>query len=167
MYNFLDRLNNVTEYARLHLDTRDKNFITAFGVQPNEKPLLASGAKTALYVCSDYVESQRIYRELSALAGGNVVYLPHKDDVLLYKNTSSKNTRHERNFALYSLLKGANFVVACVDSLIQFYPLKARFSADCFTLLSLSKKLYITPTIALHCYFLTCQKGQCNIVYLL
>ena len=134
MYNFLDRLNNVTEYARLHLDTRDKNFITAFGVQPNEKPLLASGAKTALYVCSDYVESQRIYRELSALAGGNVVYLPHKDDVLLYKNTSSKNTRHERNFALYSLLKGANFVVACVDSLMQFYPLKARFSADCFTL---------------------------------
>lgn len=135
MYNFLDRLNNVTEYAKLHLDTRDKNFISAFGVQPNEKPVVVSGAKTcALYVCSDYVESQRVFRELSALAGGKVVYLPHKEDVLLYKRTASKNILFARNFALYSLLTGANFVVACIDSLMQFYPLKSRFEADCFTL---------------------------------
>ena len=136
MNNFLDRLNNVTEYAKLHLDTRDKNFIAAFGVQPNEKPWLVSGANCALYVCSDYVESQRIFRELSALTGGNVVYLPHKEDVLLYKNVSSKNSRFQRNFALYSMLGGANFVVACIDALMQFYPLKSRFEADCFTLQS-------------------------------
>ena len=134
MYNFLDRLNNVTEYAKLHLDTRDKNFITAFGVQPNEKPVVVSGAKCALYVCSDYVESQRVFRELSALTGGNVVYLPHKEDVLLYKRNSSKNTLFARNFALYSLTQGANFVVTCIDSLMQFYPLKSRFEGDCFAL---------------------------------
>ena len=135
MYNFLDRLNNVDEYAKLHLDTRDKNFISAFGVQPNEKPVVVSGAKTcALYVCSDYVESQRIYRELSALTGDNVVYLPHKEDVLLHKLNASKNTQFQRNFALYSLLSGANFVVACIDALMQFYPLKSRFEADCFAL---------------------------------
>ena len=134
MHNFLDRLNNVTQYARLHLDTRDKNFIAAFGVQPNEKPLLVSGANCALYVCSDYVESQRVFRELSALTGGKVVYLPHKDDVLLYKNASSKNTLFQRNFALCELISGANFVVACIDSLMQFYPLKSRFEGDIFTL---------------------------------
>lgn len=133
MHNFLDRLNNVTEYAKLHLDTRDKNFISAFGVQPNEKPLLVSGAKgCALYVCSDYVESQRVFRELSALTDGNVVYLPHKEDVLLYKRTASKNQLFARNFALYNLVNGANYVVTCIDSLMQFYPLKSRFQADCF-----------------------------------
>ncbi len=135
MYNFLDRVTNTTAYRNLLDDTRDKKFISAFGVQPNEKPLIvASNSNFSLYVVSDYVESQRVFREISALTDGNVVYIPHKEDVLLHKRNSSKNATFLRNHALNCLLQGTNCAVTCVDALMQYFPLKSRFERDCFTL---------------------------------
>lgn len=131
---FFDRVNNTHAYRQLLSDTRDKNFITAFGVQPTEKPFVASGVEGfVLYVVSDYVESQRIWRTLNAL-GRNVVYLPHKEDVLLHKRNLSKNAVYQRNGALHAILNGATGAVVCVETLMQFLPQIFTFQSHCFAI---------------------------------
>ena len=135
MYYFFDRVNNTEAYKSLLNDTRDKKIIAAFGVQPNEKPFIAANAYGfSLYVTSDYVEAQRVLRTIQAVGCGNVVYLPAKDDVLLYKGSSSKNAVHSRNFALHQILTGANVAVTTVESFMQHLPQRDKFFADCFTL---------------------------------
>ena len=136
MYYFLDRVNNNAAYKNLLSNTRDKNFIAAFGVQPNEKPFIAASVNDGfcLYVTSDYVEAQRVLRTIQAVSPARVVYLPSKDDVLLYKSTASKNAIYSRNLALHDVLTGAGVAVACVDALIQPLPPKSTFLDDCFTL---------------------------------
>ncbi len=134
MTNFLDRLNNTVAYNNLLADTRGKNFTTAFGVQQNEKPFVASSCDNfVLYVASDYVDAQRILRVLNTLKG-NFVYLPYRDDVLLYKQNTSINLTVERNLALHQILNGANGAVVCCESLLQ--PLLPRdyLVANTFTL---------------------------------
>ena len=135
MYYFFDRVNNTQAYKSLLADTRDKNIVAAFGVQPNEKPFIAANVNGfALYVTSDYVESQRVLRAVQAISGGSVVYLPAKEDVLLYKGSSSKNAVYSRNHALHQILTGADVGVITVESLMQYLPLRDKFFADCFTL---------------------------------
>ncbi|MBR2974857.1 MAG: DEAD/DEAH box helicase, partial [Clostridia bacterium] len=134
MTNFIDKLNNVTAYTNLLADTRGKFFTTAFGVQPNEKPFVASSSDSfVLYVASDYVDAQRILRTLNTLKG-NFVYLPYRDDVLLYKQNSSVNLTIQRNVALHQMLNGANGAVVCCESLTQ--PLLPRdyLAQNTFTL---------------------------------
>jgi len=134
--HFFNRVNNTQAYQQLLLDTRDKNFITAFGVQPNEKPFIAANVEGfCLYVCSDYVESQKVLRAMQALTNNKVVYVPSRDDVLLYKANASKNVVYQRNQALHSILSGtAVGAVVCIDALMQFLPLQQKFTNDCFTL---------------------------------
>ena len=135
MYYFLDRVNNNQAYKSLLADTRDKNIIAAFGVQPNEKPFIAANAQgLALYVTSDYVEAQRVLRTAQAISSGNVVYLPAKDDVLLHKGSSSKNAVYNRNYALHQILTDADVVVTCIEALMQYLPDRDKFFADCFAL---------------------------------
>ena len=135
MYYFFDRVNNTEAYRKLLNDTRDKNFIAAFGVQPNEKPFIASNVNGfALYVTSDYVEAQRVLRTVAAASSGRVVYLPAKEDVLLYKSNASKNAVYSRNLALHEILTGADVAVTCVDALMQWLPPRDAFFDDCFTL---------------------------------
>ncbi|MCH5151962.1 MAG: transcription-repair coupling factor [Clostridiales bacterium] len=135
MYNFFDRVNNTEAYRKLLNDTRDKNFIAAFGAQPNEKPFIAANSDVfSLYVTSDYVEAQRVLRTIQAIGSGNVVYLPAKEDVLLYKGSSSKNSVYSRNYALHQILTNADCAVTCIDALIQLLPSRDKFFADCFML---------------------------------
>lgn len=135
MYKFFDRVNNAQAYKQLLADPRDYNQIAAFGVQPNEKPFIASNAEQfALYVTSDYVEAQRVWRAMQAVSGGEVVYIPSKEDVLLYKRNASKNVVYSRNLALHKVLHGADAAVVCVDALMQFLPARKQFFADCFTI---------------------------------
>ena len=151
MYYFLDRVNNVKSYKELLGDTRDKKFISAFGVQPNEKPFVASSIEGfALYVCSDYVESQRVLRTLQAVCRGKVVYVPAKEDVLLYKRNASRNSVFARNSSLYAILNGAERAVTCIDALLQYFPERSRFAEDCFTVrkgVSYDTKLLISKLV--------------------
>ena len=134
MYYFFDRVNNTEAYKQLLSDTRDKNFVASFGVQPNEKPFIAANvAGFCLYVTSDYVEAQRVLRTVQALAPERTVYLPAKDDVLLYKSNYSRNSVFSRNYALYRILKGAEAVVTTVNALMQYLPDRKSFYDDCFT----------------------------------
>ena len=135
MYYFLDRVNNNLAYKSLLNDTRDKNIVAAFGVQPNEKPFIAANVNGfSLYVTSDYVEAQRVLRTVQAISSGNVVYLPAKEDVLLFKGSSSKNAVYSRNYALHQVLTGAEVAVTTVESLMQYLPQRDKFFDDCFTL---------------------------------
>ena len=135
MYYFFDRVNNNEAYRNLLNDTRDKKIIAAFGVQPNEKPFIASDVHGfSLYVTSDYVEAQRVLRTAQAVSSGDVVYLPAKDDVLLYKGSSSKNAVYSRNYALHQILTGADVAVTTVETLMRHLPQRDKFFADCFTL---------------------------------
>ena len=135
MYYFFDRVNNTKAYKSLLADTRDKKIIAAFGVQPNEKPFIAANVNGfALYVTSDYVEAQRVLRTIQAISSGTVVYLPAKEDVLLFKGSSSKNAIYSRNNALHQILTGAEVAVTTVEALMQYLPLRDKFFADCFTL---------------------------------
>lgn len=135
MYHFFDRINNNKAYKQLLADPRDNNNIAAFGVQPNEKPFIAANAEQfALYVTADYVEAQRVFRAMQAISVGNVVYLPSKEDVLLYKRNASKNSTYARNLALHKILHGADAAVVCVDALMQLYPSRNQFFADSFTI---------------------------------
>ena len=71
MYYFFDRVNNVKAYRALLDDTRDKKFVAAFGVQPNEKPFIAANVNGfSLYVTSDYVEVDGGRHYLSAVVVG-------------------------------------------------------------------------------------------------
>ena len=135
MYYFFDRVNNVAAYKKLLNDTRDKNFVAAFGVQPNEKPFVAANVPSfALYVTSDYVEAQRVLRTVEALAPDRAVFLPAKEDVLLYKNNYSRNAVFSRNYALHRILTGAEVAVTTVDALTQRLPDRKTFFDGCFTL---------------------------------
>ena len=132
MQCLFDKLNNVQGYKNLLADVRDKDFVAAFGVQPNEKPFIAANVdRPLLYVCSDYVDSQRVLRAVQGICG-DVVYLPHREDVLLYKRGSSKNVVYNRNAVLYRLLNGFRVCVTCVDALMQFLPPRDKFETDCF-----------------------------------
>lgn len=134
MYKFFDRVNNAQAYKQLLADPRDYNKIAAFGVQQNEKPFIAANAEQfALYVTADYVEAQRVFRAMQAVSAGTVVYVPSNEDVLLYKRNASKNSTYSRNFALHRILHGADAAVVCVDALMQLFPARDRFFADCFT----------------------------------
>ncbi len=135
MYYFFDRVNNVKAYRALLADARDKDFVAAFGVQPSEKPFIASNLNGfALYVTSDYVEAQRVLRTMEAIAPDRTVYLPAKEDVLLYKSNSSRNAVFSRNYALYKILNGAEAAVTTVNALMQYLPYRKTFFDGCFTL---------------------------------
>ncbi len=134
MERIIDRLNNTQAYRDLYADTRDKKIIAAFGVQPNEKPFIAANAPfPVLYVCSDYVEAQRIFRAVSGL-GRHAVFVPHKEDVLLYKRSSSRNTVFARNAALHELQDGFDVAVTCIDALMQLLPERKVFVDASFEL---------------------------------
>ncbi len=134
MYKFFDRVNNAQAYNQLLTDHRDYNKIAAFGVQPNEKPFVAANAEQfALYVTADYVEAQRVFHTMQAVSTCTVVYVPAREDVLLYKRNASKNSTYSRNIALHKILHGADAAVVCVDALMQLFPSRDRFFADSFT----------------------------------
>ena len=133
MYYFFDRVNNTAAYRQLLNDVRDKKFVAAFGVQPNEKPFICANVNAfCLYVTSDYVEAQRVLRTVEALAPGRAVYLPAKDDVLLFKSGSSHNSVFSRNYALHRILTGADVAVTTINALTQYFPDREIFYDSCF-----------------------------------
>ncbi|MBR1867133.1 MAG: transcription-repair coupling factor [Clostridia bacterium] len=94
-----------------------------FGVGFSEKCHIASLIGTPiLYIVKDGIYAAQVVEELSALVGEEVVYLPAKDDVLLYKTSFDKGVLYKRLNALYAISKGARYVVATPESLLQLFP---------------------------------------------
>lgn len=94
-----------------------------FGVFDVHKYLLASLTQgKMLYVAADAVSARRAYGQISALSGKRCVYLPAKDDVVLYKDAISKDALFKRISAVYELLDGADYVVCDVEAAMQLLP---------------------------------------------
>lgn len=96
-----------------------------FGVTLAEKCHIASATGLpSLYIVKDGVYASKIVEELKGLTGEEVVYLPPKDDVLLFKTAFEKSRFYERLSAIYKIQHGAKYVVATFESLLQLFPKK-------------------------------------------
>lgn len=94
-----------------------------FGVNFAEKCLFASSVGLpVLYIVKDGLYGAKIAEELTALSGERTVYLPAKDDVLLYKSAFDRTSLFARLNALYEIKNGARFVVTTFQSLLQLFP---------------------------------------------
>lgn len=94
-----------------------------FGVNFAEKCLIASSVGLpVLYIVKDGLYGAKIAEELTALSGEWTVYLPAKDDVLLYKSAFDRTSLFARLNALYEIKNGARFVVTTFQSLLQLFP---------------------------------------------
>lgn len=94
-----------------------------FGVNFAEKCLIASSVGLpVLYIVKDGLYGAKIAEELTALSGERTVYLPAKDDVLLYKSAFDRTSLFARLNALYEIKNGAKFVVTTFQSLLQLFP---------------------------------------------
>ena len=66
MYCEIFNLESKKTYNEILANTRRKNFSAVFGVQSAEKIFLSANLeKFTVFVTSDYIEAQRIARELS------------------------------------------------------------------------------------------------------
>lgn len=96
-----------------------------FGVQAAEKYQLAAMLDLPIiYVARDGLTAKNAAVALRALSGKRGVYLPAKDDVLLYNKTFNKDGYYERIVAIYRMIKGVDFVTCTFESLLQLMPSK-------------------------------------------
>ena len=106
-------------------DTRGGLPTAVFGVAFAEKCHLVSCLNApVIYVARDELTAKAVCIELRALSGKKAVYLPAKDDVLLFNKAFNKDSLYNRIYALYQLSQGADFLVATFESLLQLMPKK-------------------------------------------
>ena len=96
-----------------------------FGVTFSEKCHIASATDSpVLYIVKDSLYAAKVVEELQSLTGDEVVFLPAKDDVLLFKTAFDKSRFYSRLSAIYKIQSGAKYVVATFESLLQLFPKK-------------------------------------------
>lgn len=99
-----------------------------FGVTFAEKCHISSAFDCPLlYIAKDSLYAMKVVEELKGLTGEDVVFLPAKDDVLLFKTAFDKSRFYERLSAIYKIERGAKYVVATFESLLQLFPKEIPF----------------------------------------
>lgn len=112
-------IENIMDNARSHVPT------AVFGVANSFKYYLAPILfDRFIYIVKDALSAKKATEEMSALTNKKIVYLPAKDDVLLYKRSVNKENAYQRLKALYDISCGADIVVTTMESLIQLMPKK-------------------------------------------
>lgn len=121
--DYLTPENLGDELAEIGQNIRGGIPSAVFGVNFAEKCLIASSVGLpVLYIVKDGLYGAKIAEELTALSGERTVYLPAKDDVLLYKSAFDRTSLFARLNALYEIKNGARFVVTTFQSLLQLFP---------------------------------------------
>ncbi len=121
--DYLKPENLGNELAEIGRDIRGGIPSAVFGVNFAEKCLIASSVGLpVLYIVKDGLYGAKIAEELTALSGERAVYLPAKDDVLLYKSAFDRTSLFARLNALYAIKNGAKFIVTTFQSLLQLFP---------------------------------------------
>ncbi len=129
--NFFTYKNLGGDLPALENDIRLGMPTAAFGLSEAHKYLLAALTRgRLLYVCADAVSAQRACAGVAALSGKKCVYLPAKDEVVLYKDALSKDALYRRICAVYDILNGADYIVCEIEALMQLFP--ARIDAISF-----------------------------------
>jgi len=129
--DFFSFKNLQGEYAALETDIRLGTPTAAFGLFDAHKYLIAAlPAQKVLYITADGIAAQNAYNSISVLSGKKCALLTAKDEVILYKDALSKDAVYRRISAIYSMLDGAEIVVADVEAVMQLFP--SKIGAICF-----------------------------------
>lgn len=111
------------DFSSIGQSIRSGQSSAVFGVTFAEKCLIAAMLDApVLYLVKDPLYGMKAADEMKAICGEDVVFLPAKDDVLLYKNAFDKSSLYRRIDALCRIKRGARKVVATFESLLQLFP---------------------------------------------
>ena len=100
---------------------------------------VSAAQKSAITACFDFptvtivkdgVTAEQTAKQISQISGQKAVYLPAKDDVLLFKTAFNKESLYKRLTALYEIGTGAKKIVTTFEAIIQLFPKKI----ECVTL---------------------------------
>lgn len=123
MLNRYIQPKNNEDLINLYDDTRSGSSTAVFGVSPSLATYLTSLIKgKVLVICKDAVTAKTVCDELPFYTADECVYLPAKDDVLLYKKFFNKESLFARITAIAKIKKGARFITATPESLLQLFP---------------------------------------------
>ena len=126
--SILDPNNLGGEILRLQQAVRRGESSAVFGVPLAAKcHLAATSAEHFLYIAKDHLAAEEAAQHLADYAEG-VVYLPQKDDVLLYKKALSGESRNRRLYALSKIAAGATRVVTTLPALMQLFPANVGYA---------------------------------------
>lgn len=119
------------EYSSVNKDLREGIPVALFGVSDEYKHFITSlmEGKT-VYIAADLQKAKKAAEAISAFSGEEAVYLPPKDEILLYKNALSRDSFYARINALYKIERGARFIVTDIEGAMQLFP--ARMSGVSF-----------------------------------
>ena len=97
--------------------------------------LASSVPARKLYVASDPPAAKSAFEKLSRYPDAKVVFLPHRDDVLVHRKGFSLRTSRERAAALAAIATGrADTLVVCADALMQKFPAPELVRSCCLEL---------------------------------
>ena len=123
--NFLNSANYGGVYNRIKDDVCGGIPTAVFGVSFAEKcRVVSSFDSQVLYIVRDMLTAKKVQEEVSQICGEECVYLPAKDDTLLYKSAFDKENLYKRITALYKIQNGASKIVTTFEALMQLMPKK-------------------------------------------
>ena len=96
-----------------------------FGVSTEQKcAVTACFDFPTLTIVRDGIIAEKTANLISQISGEKAVFLPAKDDVLLFKTAYNKESLYKRLTALYSISLGAKKVVTTFEAILQLFPKK-------------------------------------------
>ena len=99
-----------------------------FGVSlPQKSAITACFDFPTLTIVKDGITAQKTAELISQISGETAIYLPAKDDVLLFKTAYNKESLFKRLTALYKMSLGAKKVVTTFEAILQLFPKKIDF----------------------------------------
>lgn len=123
--NFFTYRNLQGDYQALQEDLRLGTPTAAFGLTDAHKYLIASLTEgKMLYIAPDAISAQRAYAAISVFSGKKCVFLPAKDEVVLYKDALSKDAVFRRISAIYEVLCDAEYIICEPLAVMQLVPLR-------------------------------------------
>lgn len=120
-------LNEFTSdnYLEFRKNVCDGVPVAAFDLPSQNKcELIISLDEPSLFIVRDEIFGREMAQELHAMSGEKIVFLPSKNDVVLYKQGFNKEKLYERIKALGEIENGAKYVVTTFDALLQLFPKK-------------------------------------------
>lgn len=121
--NYLTFDNLGVDFEDLASSVRSGLPSAVFGVTFAEKCHLSAMLGTPIiYIVKDTLYGARVVEQIKCISGREVVLLPPKDDVLLFKTAFNKDRLYQRLSALYKIKQGVDVVVTTLESLTQLFP---------------------------------------------
>lgn len=125
------------DFMSLLYSVRGGRPTSAFSLAPGAKIHVAAELKSkVLFVTADSLQAKDVAKKFNRYFGREAaVYLPSRDDVLLYKKVGNRALYAERSFALAKILKGeAQVAVVSAETLEQYLPDREEFEKSVLTI---------------------------------